>query len=295
MPTFDVVHDTVYRYESSVSTSYGLACLLPRSFPGQHCRASGISIDPLPGDTRERVDFFGNRVGYFEVTEPHLELRITSRSTVEIRSDRGATPDGSDQTYAAVRAATDAVDGADRVEVEQFLLDSPRAGVDDRVASYARESFDASTPLRVCLADLMRRIAEDFEFDDTATTVTSTLDDLFERRGGVCQDFAHLAVACLRSAGIPARYVSGYLETLPPPGQPKLIGADASHAWASALIPGAGWLDFDPTNHQFVNDRYITTGWGRDYADVPPLKGVVYSDSTKTELHVSVDVTRVPD
>jgi transglutaminase-like putative cysteine protease len=285
------VHETTYSYQSRVSSSFGQLCLLPRDASGQRCLDDTVEIEPAPHDTRERIDYFGNRVAYFTVQEGHQLLRIRASSEVEVDDDRGLPETG--PTVADTVAELDALTGADRVTAAHFSIDSPRAAVDERVRSYAAQSIRRDQLLLDALHDLGSRIHADFGFDATTTSVTSTIDDLFEHGAGVCQDFAHLAVACLRSQGIPARYVSGYLETLPPPGTEKLLGADVSHAWVSAMIPGIGWVDHDPTNDQFVNGRYITTAWGRDYSDITPVKGVVYSDGGKTELDVSVDVTRL--
>ena len=292
MSRFRVIHETTYRYESRVSSSYGQLCMLPRDFDGQRCLASDVEIEPEPGDTRERVDYFGNRVAYFSLEQSHQLLKIRASSDVEVDEDRGwertAGP-----IVAEATAALDTLEGPERVEASHFSIDSPRARVDDRVRSYAARSFEADRPLIEAIGDLAARIHRDFGFDATTTTVNSTIDELFEHGAGVCQDFAHLGVACLRSQGVPARYVSGYLETIPPPGKPKLVGSDVSHAWVSAMVPTVGWVDIDPTNDQFINGRYVTTAWGRDYGDVTPLKGVVFSDGGKTKLDVSVDVTRL--
>jgi transglutaminase-like putative cysteine protease len=173
------------------------------------------------------------------------------------------------------------------------LVASPLVRVTSGVAEYASASFRPGRPLGAALLDLQRRIHHDFEYVSGATTVRTTLGELLHKRQGVCQDFAHLAVGCLRSVGLPARYVSGYLETTPPPGQPKRIGADASHAWATVRVPEVGWVSIDPTNNQLVDDSYVTSAWGRDYTDVPPLKGVILTHATESTMRVSVDVTRV--
>ena len=292
MSRFRVIHETTYRYESRVSSSYGQLCMVPRDFDGQRCLTADVEIQPQPGDMRDRVDYFGNRVAYFSLEQSHQLLNIRTSSEVEVTDDRGWVPAAGPVVAEAV-AALETLDGHERVEASHFTIDSPRARVDDRVRSYAAVSFEPDRPLIEAIRDLARRIHQDFGFDATTTTVNSTIDDLFEHGAGVCQDFAHLGVACVRSQGIPSRYVSGYLETVPPPGQSKLVGSDVSHAWVSALVPNVGWVDVDPTNDQFVNGRYVTTAWGRDYGDVTPLKGVVFSDGGKTKLDVSVDVTRL--
>ncbi len=292
MRRYRVVHTTTYRYQSKVSLSYGQLCVLPREFDGQRCMSSQVEVMPAPGDTRQRVDFFGNRVAYFAVETAHDTLEITADSEVEVsgpRPGRFDEPAASRSTAEAIDALADVV-GEQRVETAHYRLDSPRITTDERVHEYAHPSFDDDRPVIEALQDLFQRIHRDFSFDPKATSVSSTIDDLFEHGAGVCQDFAHLAVGCLRSQSLPARYVSGYLETIPPPGKKKIVGADVSHAWVDAFVPDLGWVGIDPTNDQFVNDRYITTAWGRDYGDVSPLKGVIFSNGGKTELDVSVDV-----
>lgn len=287
MPDYRVVHRTRYTYDAPVSLSYGQSCLLPRELATQSCRSSTLDISPGPQDQRERVDFYGNRVSYFSLDQPHDELEITATSEVTV-SGRGAIPAEAETTLGSAASFYEGVPDA-----VHYLLDSQRAPSDERARSFADDCFSETGTIIDGLERLVHKIHGNFGFDPKATTVTSTLDDLFEHQAGVCQDFAHLAVAAMRAHGLPARYVSGYLETVPPPGKAKLVGADVSHAWASAMLPGGEWIDLDPTNDQFVDDRYVTTGWGRDYADVPPLKGVIYSDSRKTTLDVSVDVNRI--
>jgi transglutaminase-like putative cysteine protease len=179
------------------------------------------------------------------------------------------------------------------VAARQFLLDSPLVAASSELRAYAEPSFAPGRPLAEAVIDLTSRIHREFDYEPGSTKITTGLHEVLERRQGVCQDFAHLTIGALRSLGLPARYVSGYLETLPPPGKPKLVGADASHAWLSVFVPSTGWLDLDPTNDRVPNERYITTAWGRDYADVTPLKGVVFSSAKKQKLDVSVDVARL--
>lgn len=292
MTRYQVVHATRYRYAEPVTSSYGQAALLPRSTLTQTCRSSSLTIEPEASDQRERVDVHGNRVVYFSIDRPHRSLAITARSEVDVRAPKRPS---SGPSLAEAVAAVDELEGADRVEAVSFLLDSPRLGPHRLAGEFAAELRDPALDVVEALAQLGSAIHERFSFDAGATTVTSTLDDLFRHSAGVCQDFAHLTVAVLRTWGLPARYVSGYLETDPPPGQPKLQGADVSHAWASALVPGLGWIDLDPTNDQFANDRYVTVGWGRDYGDVPPLTGVIYTSGGTSSLEVSVDVRRVAE
>ena len=287
--TYRVVHRTEYRYESEVSSSYGELYLLLRDAPGQVCRSSKVHIEPEPHDYRERTDFYGNRAAYFAVLEPHTQLSVTAESVVDV-SRPGPLPLQLDQVWNTIRDRL-RLDPADDVfDARGFVLGSPKVVLSPAVAAYAAESFPAGRPLAEALTELTSRIHADFAYEPGATSVSTTLSELLKCRKGVCQDFAHLAVGSLRSVGLAARYVSGYLETRPPPGRPRLSGADVSHAWASVFVPDAGWVDLDPTNNQFVSDRYVTTACGRDYGDVSPLKGVIYTESTKNELHVSVDV-----
>ncbi len=291
--TFRVVHRTVYRYESDVSASYGEAHLLPRDTRGQQTYSSTLTVNPQPEHYRERRDFFGNRAAHFTVLEPHRELTVTSRSLVEVRDHRSLLPVVDDIRWEQVRDLLRTEGGAEVVEARQFMLDSPAVTADEQATAYAKPSFATGRPLVEALADLSSRIHADFEFAPGVTTVSTPVDEVLARRAGVCQDFAHLTIAALRGIGLAARYVSGYLETVPPPGVPRLVGADVSHAWVSVFVPQIGWIDLDPTNDQFVNERYVIVAWGRDYSDVPPLKGVIYTESTGQTLDVTVDVEGV--
>ncbi|MDQ1500893.1 MAG: hypothetical protein QOI86_4233, partial [Actinomycetota bacterium] len=282
---YRVVHRTEYRYESEVSSSYGELYVLPRDAPGQVCRSARVRIEPEPYDYRERTDFYGNRAAYFAVLEPHTRLTVTAESMVDV-SRPGSIPRPVDQAWETIRDGLRLDPGDDAFDARGFLLDSPKVAVTPAVAAYAAESFGAGRSLTEALTELTARIHADFAYAPGSTSVRTTLAELMEGRQGVCQDFAHLAVGCLRSVGLAARYVSGYLETRPPPGRPRLVGADVSHAWASVFVPDAGWVGVDPTNDRFVSDRYVTTACGRDYGDVSPLKGVIYTESKKHELHV---------
>lgn len=293
MPTFRVTHTTAYTYDKPVSASYGQLWLAPSAFPGQRPLEHAVTVNPRATDLDAHEDIHGNRSSFFSIHQPHTELTVTSTSRVEVDEVRGELPLEAQQPWDGAVAGLGRSAGREAVDATYYRLDSPRATVDDRVRGYAAESFVPGRSLAEALEDLAHRIHEDFEFEAGVTTVTSTIDDLFAHGAGVCQDFAHLGVACVRSVGLPARYVSGYLETDPPPGQPKLTGVDVSHAWLAVMLPGGGWIDVDPTNDQFVNERYVTTGWGRDYDDVPPLKGVIFTEATTSTLKVTVDVARV--
>lgn len=301
---YTVTHRTTYTYESEVSSSYGHAHLLPRDLPGQQVRSAQLDIRPRPGDVSERTDYFGNRTSYFSLAEPHTKLEVTATSVVDV-AGRGVEgrllvdPPWEEARDAVAASADVAPPDAedltpDLLAAIEFALSSSQAPRSAAAAAYAMPSFGPGRGLVEATLDLSSRIHRNFEFKPGATGVGTPVEEILARRKGVCQDFAHLTVSCLRSLGLPARYVSGYLETDPPPGRPKLQGADVSHAWPSVYVPGVGWVDVDPTNDQLVNDRYITTGWGRDYGDVAPLKGVIFTDSDRTTLQVSVDVRQTP-
>lgn len=300
---FEVTHTTEYTYPSTVSSSFGELVIQPRDVPGQRCVKSSLVIEPKPHDLRERVDFFGNRTTYFAVLAPHTRLSVTAVSRVDVgeRPTEKGTPiawrAARDRIRSAIGTGPDADE--DALQARQFVLGSPLVSLSGaltaRLSDYAATSFRPGVSLQEASVSLSSRIFHDFTYLPGVTEVTSTIDEVLEQRAGVCQDFAHLAIGCLRSLGLAARYVSGYLETQPPPGQERLAGADASHAWFSVFIPGTGWVDVDPTNDQLVDDRYITTAWGRDYTDVPPVKGVIFTRGDRQDLRVAVDVLRVPD
>lgn len=285
--TYRVEHTTEYRYSDDVTVSFGRAHLLPRAVPGQAVISGALELDPGADELRSHVDFFGNVSTYYAVRRTHRRLRVTARSEVSVERTPPPVAQLDEQSWEQARDRL-----AGDVEARAFVLASPLVRATSAVADYSAGTFAAGRPLGRALTELLHRIHTDFEYVSGATTVRTTLGELLHRRQGVCQDFAHLAVGCLRSVGLPARYVSGYLETQPPPGRPKLQGADASHAWAAVLVPGLDWVALDPTNDQFVDARYVVSGWGRDYTDVPPLKGVILTQARESSMKVSVDVTR---
>lgn len=291
--TYRVTHRTDYTYEREVSSSYGQLHLLPRNLPEQQCREAQVVVDPVPEDRRERSDYFGNRVSYFAIHSSHQALTVTASSVVEVsRTLDGVSSSGGppwEEAVAAVRARR----VANPFESAQYALDSPLVETADAYETYAAESFTPRRPLIDAVMSLASRIRSDFAYEPGSTSVTTPLAEVFQQRQGVCQDFAHLGIACLRSVGLPARYVSGYLETDPPPGRAKLTGVDGSHAWLSVLVPETGWLDVDPTNDQLVDGRYVVTAYGRDYSDVPPLNGIIYTEGKTESLKVVVDVTEI--
>ena len=260
----------------------------PRNHDLQNCLWHELSVSPVPTNRSERIDYFGNYASYFSLQESHRQLAITARSEVEI-SARAAVDVSHGSSWEQVRE-TLLHDSAPRiVSAREFSFDSPYASRSPELARYALPSFEESKPLLQCVLDLTKRIHRDFEFLPGSTKIGTPVLEVLRNRKGVCQDFAHLQVGCLRSLGLAARYVSGYLVTTPPPGQPRLTGADVSHAWVSVFAPEAGWVDFDPTNGLMPTDSHITLAWARDYDDVGPLRGILVG-GRRQRLHVSVDV-----
>ncbi len=288
---YRITHRTAYAYEQEVTASYGQLHLLPRELPGQRCTSSRVTVDPRPEVLRERQDFFGNRVGFFSLHVPHTRLTVTATSVVEVEEPAQVASLFGQRRWEHARdaVATRQIDA----DVTQYLLESPRIPLADAYREYAAASFEPGARLLDALASLSARIHADFAYKPGSTSVTTPLAEVFAKRRGVCQDFAHLAIACLRAVGLPARYVSGYIETDPPPGAPKLTGVDGSHAWLSVFVPDRGWVDLDPTNDQFVGSRYVVTALGRDYSDVPPMTGVIYTEGGAQRLEVAVDVVAI--
>jgi transglutaminase-like putative cysteine protease len=288
---FRIRHVTRYVYEEPVSLCHSVAHLKPRSRPGQSLLSAQVRVDPFPAVSREHTDFFGNRVSYFSIQQSHTSLEVVANSEVDV--EPLALPDfaASPAWELVVERLRDARDPA-TLDARIFAVPSPFVPPMPAATDYARPSFPPGRPVLEAVAELMGRIFRELEYDPHFTTVATPLAEVLQHRKGVCQDFAHLGLACLRGLGLAARYVSGYLETLPPPGQPKLQGADASHAWFSLYVPGLGWVDFDPTNDQVPREQHVTVAVGRDYQDVTPLRGVFYGGG-EHELEVEVDVDRL--
>ena len=292
---YRVTHTTAYDYDKPVTASYSQAHLVPRRLAHQACLSSELSIDPVPLDYREHYDFFDNRTSVFSIHDPHTALRVTAVSVVDVSPRGGQLALGAGDAWDTVVARIRTDSDAEVITARQYVLDSPLVAASEALRAYAAPSFTAGRPFVDAVLDLSTRIHDEFTYRPGATTIATSLDEVLARREGVCQDFAHLAIGCLRALGLPARYISGYLETRPPPGKVKLVGSDASHAWLAVYGPETGWLDLDPTNDRVPDERYITTAWGRDYADVTPLKGVVFSTASRHALTVAVDVERLPD
>jgi transglutaminase-like putative cysteine protease len=299
---YQVTHTTRYSYEQEVTESYGRTHLTPRDDAGQRRLDHALRVSPEAELIHQWEDFYGNRTSYVEVLTPHTELVVTSASRVVI--DRPPVPLEECRTgwEHAGEEALQQASGRETLWARDFRLPTghvpladDRDGAASAVRAFAAGVFLPGRPVGEAARELIRRIYTDFRYRPGVTSVSTSLGEVLRGREGVCQDFAHLALAALRSAGLSARYVSGYLETQPPPGKPKLLGADASHAWVSVLLPGLGWVDLDPTNDRVVDESYVVTAWGRDYADVPPLTGVIFSEGSVSTLAVAVDVVPLPD
>jgi transglutaminase-like putative cysteine protease len=293
---YRIRHTTRYDYSGPATLSHNEARMLPRDLPWQQCLHSAFAITPVPVRLRERVDFFGNRVAYFSTETVHDSLEVVVDSEVQTLTRPAQDIFSTICWEDAVSDVTGALKTGNRdcIDARLFVLESPFVRHQQALAQYAEDCFQSRRDLRDALLCLNQRIFDEFTYDaDVTTTATPVLDVLASKRG-VCQDFAHLMIGCIRAMGLPARYVSGYMETLPPPGQEKLLGADATHAWVAAFIPGWGWLELDPTNGCLPDERYIILGWGRDYADVTPLKGVM-TGGGEHKLTVAVDVIPAQD
>lgn len=273
---YRVEHETRYEHAHAVSTSQHVAWLAPRVLPWQQVLSHTLHVSPEPAGVQSRTDYYGNRVHQFAVLAPYSVLTVTSRSDVVIDGARAAlvgSPAWETVRDSLVYGAPTATGPA--ASIADFTYASPSVPRTPDIEAFARESFGPGRPLLDAAHELMHRIHDGFAFDPSATTIATPVSDVLRDRRGVCQDFAHLQIAALRALGLPARYVSGYLLTDPPPGQPRLIGADASHAWLSVWCPLNGWVDLDPTNDVVPSVRHVTLAWGRDYGDVSPLRGVV--------------------
>jgi len=291
--TYRVIHRTSYRYGATMTDGYSVACLVPRPTEYQVVHQSDVALVPPASEWDSYLDAFGNLVNQFGLHEPHTEMSVEAISVVEV-SPRDQPHD--DTPWEQVVATVAEAEGDLAIEVGSFRSTSTLIDVDGLgtlLGPIAKDAFPPGRPIVEAVDALCRHIHEEFEFDPHFSSVATPLDAVLSARRGVCQDFAHLAVGCLRSLGLSARYVSGYIETMPPPGEQRLIGADASHAWCSVWTPNAGWIDFDPTNGHLPADEHVTIAWGRDYADVTPVRGVMIGPATAQNLEVFVDVTRI--
>jgi transglutaminase-like putative cysteine protease len=286
-----VVHRTSYSYSETVTTSHHEARLTPRDHENQRSLSHELEIVPTPAVRRRRFDYFGNRTLHFHLSEPHKSLQVSVTTIVEARAPRPLdlrrTP-----PWEEVRDRLRRDRRRDVLDAYQLAFESPHVALTPELVAYAAPSFAAGRPVLEAARELTARIHADFTYDNKATTISTTVAQVLAARRGVCQDFAHLMVGGLRSLGLGARYVSGYLRTKPPPGQPRLVGADASHAWAAVWVPELGWVDFDPTNDLIPGADHVTVAYGRDFSDVTPIRGIILGGGAHSHS-VSVDVEAI--
>lgn len=292
---YHVVHETRYGYGEPVRMSRQIVHKEPRPVPWQSVEAFTLAVTPAPDPIVRSLDAFGNPITTFCIDDSHDALSVRASFRVQVL-DRAVPDDAATPPWEHVRERLAYRAGRppspEDLDATRFRFESPRVRNKREIAAWARESFPPGAPILAGVRALAERIHGDFVFDTEATTVSTPVTEVFARRRGVCQDFAHLMLSCLRSLGLAARYVSGYLLTHPPPGQRRLAGADASHAWVSVYCPDHGWIDADPTNALLAGREHVTVAWGRDYEDVAPLRGVLLGGGTHT---VAIAVTVAPE
>jgi len=288
---YDVSHKTVYIYTAPVVQSQHVVHMSPRLVEHQKVKGHTLLIDPAPTIRAERVDYYGNRVVMFDIEQEHAELTVHAKSTIEVAAHDAVDLPGS-AAWETLAETPVSGTGALPLEVVRYACASRHTRPTLNIAEYAQRSFSPGRAVLLCVWDLVTRVYHDFVFDPTATDISTPVTEVLRNRRGVCQDFSHLALACLRALHLPARYVSGYILTSPPPDQPRLAGADASHAWISVWAPDIGWVDFDPTNGLMPRDEHITIAYGRDYDDVSPISGILLGGSEHS-VRVGVDVLPV--
>lgn len=295
--SYVVVHETRYKYEYPVGLSRQILQLSPRATPWQTCRENTLVIEPEPQILAATADAFGNSITSLVIEHDHGSLDVRAESWVDLTArdypDEATSPRWEDVRSRLAYQAGHRLEPAD-LDAARYLFESTRVRNKRELAEWTRACFPPGAPLLVGVHALMKRLHRELVFDPKATTVSTPVMEVFERRRGVCQDFAHLMLSCLRSMGLAARYVSGYLLTHPAPGKKRLVGADASHAWVSVYCPGHGWVDADPTNDLFPSLEHVTLGWGRDYDDVIPLRGVILGGG-RDELEIEVTVSPIAD
>lgn len=285
-----VVHETRYRYSAAVASSRQLLHLTPREFVHQKLQGHWLAIEPAAAELDTATDYFGNAISRAVISAQHTELILRAESVVVLHARDLAAVDAIDVPWEQARDELAMLRTVDDRAAAEFLFDSPHVPVSAAVSAFTAPIFLPQRPLVDAVREVSRTIHRDFEFDPAATSISTPLEEVLRIRRGVCQDFAHLMIGCLRSVGLAARYVSGYILTSPPPGQPRLIGADASHAWVSVYLPGLGWTDFDPTNDCKVDREHVTLAWGRDFSDVTPARGVILGGGDQ-ELAAQVTVS----
>ncbi len=286
---YDINHDTTFDYAQPVSVSHQLLRLAPRESPRQRPLHSALIVEPAPVMRKTRNDFFGNEITYLTVQVPHARLTIRSASRVEVQPVDAALLNLG-PCWEDVAVALDAPTSKGALEASQFAFASPYIDIDDEVCAFARETFKPRQAFLPLVMELTAKIFREFVYEGGVTDVWTPVSEVLEKRRGVCQDFAHLEIAALRSLGLPARYMSGYLLTHPAEGKERLVGADASHAWVSVWCPDFGWVEFDPTNNLMPSDEHIALAWGRDYGDVSPTTGIIVGGGAHTvTVGVSVE------
>jgi transglutaminase-like putative cysteine protease len=290
---YRVVHETRYQYDSMVTLSQQYLHMTPRAFAFQETESHLIWLDPVINEGSDGLDFFGNSTRHVALTGPHDRLLVHAESTVSLRPRHTLAEIAGTLPWESVRDMMAKEKSPATLEACRYLYASPLVNWFPDLEAYGRLCFTPGRPVLDAALDLTEMIFEDFEFDGRATDISTPLEQVLRGRRGVCQDFAQLMIGCLRSVGLPARYVSGYILTHPLEGKPRLIGADASHAWVSVYCPSLGWVDFDPTNRCLVQHEHITLGWGRDFSDVTPMRGIVLGGGQQ-KLDVQVTVTPLP-
>ncbi|WP_338875077.1 transglutaminase family protein [Spirosoma sp. SC4-14] len=282
---YRLLHKTQYDYSENVNNYHGLACVTPKNLSRQTRTDFSLSIYPTPDEIYTHTDYFDNTIHYFSIHKPHNKLVILAKSTLETHSSASAVvPITNKEVREGIRS-----DGTLKNMLLDYMLPSPFVQWDDEIKRFGADCFADTVSFYESAKRLCHKIYTEFTYVPGFTTIHTPLKTVLRERKGVCQDFSHLFIACLRSMGFAARYISGYLETQPLPGKPKLQGSDATHAWVSVYVPGMGWCDFDPTNDLIPQERHITTAWGRDFGDVSPLKGIIFSTGKHT-FRVEVDV-----
>lgn len=294
---YRVRHLTHYEYDKPVTLCYNMAYMMPRNTDYQKIVKSDLMVKPFYTTGNQRSDFYGNNVYYFTLESPHRELSVEVISEIQISDIKLAKEHDLNLdfgiTCGEVLREIQQSRAPEIFQAREFCLDSLMVKAAPALRDYALTSFNTNRPFLSAVRELTHRIYTDFTYDPESTGIATPLAEVLRKKRGVCQDFAHLAIGCLRSLGFPARYVSGYLETMPPEGQKKLVGSDASHAWFAAYSPGEGWFEFDPTNDNMPAEHHITTAWGRDYSDVSPMKGVFFDGGKSHKLSVAVDVNQI--
>jgi len=288
---YDISHKTFYIYSTPVSQSHHIVRLAPREVVNQTIVQHSLFIEPTPTSRTDGVDHLGNPASWLSIESKHSEFVVHARTGVSVEKPGDIDPERT-LAWDRIRDVLSDPNCQPDLDVMRYLAPSRLTGADSDVAAYARQSFKRGRPTISAASELMSRIYNEFEFDTSATDVSTPLFEVLATRRGVCQDFSHLMLACVRAMGVPARYVSGYIRTYPPEGVQSLLGADATHAWVSVWSPESGWVDMDPTNNKVLQDEHIAIAYGRDYDDVSPIRGVLLGGSEHT-VAVSVDVVAI--